>query len=106
MNNRKEKDTDFNDLYLIEGPRAVKNCIDRAERTEKDSISTPGRKSNSKNLNFNKDDDKSSSQATNLVMLAEARCDLFTDYNGEAHTSFSLEDHIETYRISSSMFRD
>ena len=39
-------------------------------------------------------------------MLAEARCDLFTDYNGEAHTSFSLEDHIETYRISSSMFRD
>ena len=106
VNNRKEKDTDFNDLYLIEGPQAVKNCIDRAERTEKDSISTPGRKSNRKNLNFNKDDDKSSSQATNLVMLAEARCELFTDHNGEAHTRFSLEDHIETYRISSSMFRD
>ena len=48
VNNRKEKDTDFNDLYLIEGPQAVKNCIDRAERTEKDSISTPVRKSNRK----------------------------------------------------------
>ena len=42
MNNRDEKDTDFNDLYLIEGPQAVKTVSIEQNNLKRVALETQG----------------------------------------------------------------
>ena len=62
---RGDADTDFNDLLLLDGPQAVRNCIERALLTpKKDKIESAGSKTKKgkRSQNFNDDEEKNSSQ--------------------------------------------
>ena len=98
---RGEKDTDFNDLALSQGPAHVKTCIEQAAKPRQEEGTDK-----KKTKDGSKQEGEKTSQASALVLLAKTICELFIDQNDEPHASIPVQDHREVYRIDSKFFRN